>query len=59
MIAVEKPEKLNEGKKPLNYYRIIDDDTIINLKKYYKLEDHDELLRFVKKHLINGDTVVE
>jgi hypothetical protein len=57
--AVEKPEKPNEGKKHSPYYRVIDDDTIINLKKYYKLEDHDELLRFVKKHLMNGDAVLE
>jgi hypothetical protein len=45
-------EKLNERKQ---HYRTVDDDTIISLKNYYKLEDHGELLQFIKEAVIIGD----
>lgn len=51
MTAIEDSEKQDERKK---YYRIIDDDTIIHLKEYYKLDDNRELLKFVKRN-IKGD----
>jgi hypothetical protein len=34
-----------KGKK--NHY---DDETLERMKKYYKLEDHEDLLRFIKTH---------
>ncbi|AIF82249.1 hypothetical protein NTE_00167 [Candidatus Nitrososphaera evergladensis SR1] len=45
-------EKLNERKEQ---YVIVDDDTIIHLKNYYRLEGHDELLQFIKDAVIVGD----
>jgi hypothetical protein len=45
-------ENLNERKR---HYRTFDDD-IANLKKYYNLDDHEELLQFLKKNRgIKGD----
>ena len=31
--------------------RIYDDETLENMKKYYKIEDHTDLLKFIK---LNG-----
>lgn len=31
-------------------YSGIDDKTLENMKRYYKLENHDELLQFIKKN---------
>jgi hypothetical protein len=45
-------EKLNDRKAT---YRTVDDDTIFHLKRYYKLEGHGELLKFVKDAVIIGD----
>lgn len=37
-----------------------DDDTLEEMKRYYKIENHDELLRFIKTHgLKNDDSEVE
>ncbi len=33
-------------KKYVNY----DDETLEKMKRYYKINDHDELLRFIKTH---------
>ena len=33
-------------------YSGIDDKTLENMKRYYKLENHDELLQFIKKNNI-------
>lgn len=60
MISAGTREKLDDEKKKRQqqqrpYYRIIDDDMIIHLKEYYKLDDHDELLKFVKEHCMKGD----
>ena len=33
-------------------YSSIDDKTLENMKRYYKLENHDELLQFIKKNNI-------
>jgi hypothetical protein len=49
-------EKLNDRKAT---YLTVDDDTIIQLKNYYKLEDeregHGKLLQFIKDVVIVGD----
>jgi len=37
-------EKISEKK---NHY---DHETLERMKKYYKVEDHDDLLRFIKTH---------
>ena len=37
-----------------------DDETLEKMKRYYKIDDHDELLRFIKTHgLKNDDFEVE
>lgn len=48
-------EKLNEKKK---HYRIVDDDTIDSLVRYYGLLEHGELLKFVKETSVKGDDTV-
>jgi hypothetical protein len=36
---------------------IFDDETLENMKRYYQIESHDELLRYIKKNrLIKGDS---
>ena len=56
MAVEENFEKLNERKKE---YQTVDDDTILTLKDYYKIEDHDELLKYVKKIGMKGDSLGE
>jgi hypothetical protein len=56
MAVEENFEKLNERKKD---YQTVDDDTILTLKDYYKIEDHDELLKYVKKTGMKGDSLGE
>jgi hypothetical protein len=37
-----------------------DDETLEKMKKYYKIDDHDDLLRFIKTHgLRNYDFELE
>jgi hypothetical protein len=37
-------------------YSGIDDKTLENMKRYYKLENHDESLQFIKKNnVLRGD----
>jgi hypothetical protein len=31
-------------------YPVYDDALIERMKRYYKVEDHDEVLKFIKKH---------
>jgi hypothetical protein len=39
---------------------LYDDDTLEEMKRYYKIDNHDELLRFIKTHgLKNDDSEVE
>jgi len=39
---------------------LYDDDTLEEMKRYYKIDDHDELLRFIKAHgLKNDDSDIE
>ena len=45
-------EAMNERKE---HYRTVDDDTIVSLKKYYRLDDHGELLRYVKENVMKDD----
>jgi len=34
----------------------IDDETLENMKRYYKIDDHKELLQYIKKNgIIKGD----
>ena len=33
-------------------YSVIDDETLENMKRYYRIENHDELLRYLKKNSI-------
>jgi hypothetical protein len=38
-------------------YDIFDDETLENMKRYYQIESHDELLQYIKKNrLIKGDS---
>lgn len=34
---------------------LYDDDTLEEMKRYYKIENQDELLRFIKTHGLNDD----
>ena len=37
-------------------YSVIDDETLENMKRYYRIENHDELLRYMKKNsILKGD----
>ena len=39
---------------------VLYDDTLEEMKRYYKIDNHDELLRFIKTHgLKNDDSEVE
>jgi hypothetical protein len=39
---------------------LYDDDTLEEMKRYYKIDNHEELLRFIKTHgLKNDDSEVE
>ncbi len=40
-------EKISAKDEP---YPLYDDATIEHMKQYYKVEDHDELLRYIKTH---------
>jgi len=31
-------------------YSVIDDETLENMKRYYRIENHDELLQYMKKN---------
>jgi hypothetical protein len=55
-MSEENFEKLNRRKR---HYRTIDDDAILGLKEYYKIDDHDELLKYVKKNTMKGDYPAE
>ena len=44
MVADEKEIPAGEN------YPIYDDAMIERMKRYYKVEDHDELLKFIKTH---------
>ena len=44
MVAEEKEVPKDDS------YPIYDDATLERMKRYYKVEDHDELLKFIKTH---------
>ena len=46
-MSVEKPT----GKLHVHY----DDDILERMKRYYKIEDYDELLRFIKTHGLQNE----
>ena len=46
----------NEGKKNIIKRGFYDDDTLSNMRNYYNIEDHTELLKFIKRNgLHNND----
>lgn len=48
-----KEEKLKKNIKNPNFY---DDDTLSKMRNYYNIEDHTDLLKFIKKNgLVNND----
>ena len=48
------------GKAKVKRYVHYDDETLEKMKRYYKIDDHDELLRFIKTHgLRNYDFEIE
>ena len=49
-------ESLNQRKK---YYQLLDDDTILTLTQYYKIDHKKELLRFIKDNCMKGDNLSE
>ena len=42
------------GDKKLHIY---DDELIENMKKYYQLEDHNELLKFIKRYGVTTEDI--
>ena len=46
-MGVEKPR----GKSHVHY----DDDTLERMKRYYKFEHYDELVRFIKTHGLQNE----
>ena len=38
-------------------YHLFDDDTVESLIRYYGVEEKDEVLQFVKKRVMKGDTL--
>jgi hypothetical protein len=37
-------------------YSVIDDKTLENMKRYYRIENHDELLQYMRKNsVLKGD----
>ena len=44
---VPKEKAISEKDEP---YPLYDDATLELMKRYYKVEDHDELLKFIKTH---------
>ena len=48
------------GKAKVKRYILYDDETLEKMKRYFKIDDHDELLRFIKTHgLKNYDFEIE
>lgn len=48
------------GKAKVKRYVHYDDEILEKMKRYYKIDDHDELLRFIKTHgLRNYDFEIE
>jgi hypothetical protein len=48
------------GKAKVKRYVHYDDETLEEMKRYYKIDDHDELSRFIKTHgLRNYDFEIE
>ena len=45
MVSEEKEIQKDDGSYPA-----YDDAVIEQMKRYYKVEDHDELLKFIKTH---------
>jgi hypothetical protein len=43
--------KKSDNKERVHY----DDDTLRELKRYYRIEDHTELLRFIRIHGLKND----
>jgi hypothetical protein len=43
-MKIENEELKDKGKKA----KIYDDQTLENIKKYYNIEDHEDLLKFIK-----------
>jgi len=48
MVSDEK--EIQRQDSPSDSHPVYDDDTIERMKRYYKVEDHDELLKFIKTH---------
>jgi hypothetical protein len=47
-------ESLNDRK---GSYHLLDDETVESLIRYYGAEHKDEVLKFVKKKVVKGDTL--
>lgn len=47
IVMVPKEKAVSENDET---YPLYDDATLERMKRYYKVEDHDELLRYIKTH---------
>ena len=47
--------KKGEREEKLLKPRIYDDETLEKMKKYYNIDDHTDLLKFIKSHGLHED----
>jgi hypothetical protein len=50
MFFIDMVPKEKEISTKDELYPLYDDATLERMKRYYKVEDHDELLRYIKTH---------
>lgn len=48
VVSDEKEKQAQDSSRDSSH--VYDDDTIERMKQYYKIEDYDELLKFIKTH---------
>lgn len=47
--------KKGEKEKKISKPRIYDDETLEKMKKYYNIDDHTDLLKFIRSHGLHED----
>ena len=45
----------SEKEKRIHKPRIYDDETLEKMKKYYNIDDHTDLLKFIRSHGLHED----
>ena len=47
--------KKGEKEEKISKQRIYDDETLEKMKKYYNIDDHTDLLKFIRSHGLHED----